>query len=54
MIDPEVLRHSGLDPERYRGFAAGFGLDRFAMLKYGIDDILLMYQGDTRFLAQFR
>ena len=54
MIDPEVLRHSGLDPRRYRGFAAGFGLDRFAMLKYGIDDILLMYQGDARFLARFR
>ena len=54
MIDPNVLRNSGLDPERYQGFAAGFGLDRFAMLKYGIDDILMMYQGDVRFLRQFR
>ena len=54
MIDPHVLRNAGLDPERYQGFAAGFGLDRFAMLKYGIDDILLMYQGDVRFLRQFR
>ena len=54
MIDPNVLRNAGLDPQRYQGFAAGFGLDRFAMLKYGIDDILLMYQGDTRFLRQFR
>lgn len=54
MIDPNVLRNAGLDPERYQGFAAGFGLDRFAMLKYGIDDILLLYQGDVRFLRQFR
>ena len=54
MIDPNVLHNSGLDPERYQGFAAGFGLDRFAMLKYGIDDILKMYQGDVRFLRQFR
>ena len=54
MIDPNVLANAGLDPERYQGFAAGFGLDRFAMLRYGIDDILQMYQGDTRFLRQFR
>ena len=54
MIDPNVFCNAGLDPQRYQGFAAGFGLDRFAMLKYGIDDILLMYQGDTRFLRQFR
>ncbi len=54
MIDPNVLTKAGGDPERYQGFAAGFGLDRFAMLRYGIDDILLMYQGDTRFLRQFR
>lgn len=54
MIDPNVLRNAGLDPERHQGFAAGFGLDRFAMLKYGIDDILLLYQGDARFLRQFR
>ncbi len=54
MIDPEVLRNAGIDPQRHQGFAAGFGLDRFAMLKYGIDDIQLMYQGDSRFLRQFR
>lgn len=54
MIDPAVLSNSGLDPEVYQGFAAGFGLDRFAMLKYGIDDISRMYNGDTRFLGQFR
>ncbi len=54
MIDPEVFRHAGYDPERYSGFAAGFGIDRFAMLKYGIDDIQLLFQGDVRFLRQFR
>jgi len=54
MIDPNVLTNAGLDHERFQGFAAGFGLDRFAMLRYGIDDILQMYQGDTRFLRQFR
>ncbi len=53
MIDPEVFRHVGYDPERYTGFAAGFGIDRFAMLKYGIDDIQLLFQGDVRFLRQF-
>ncbi len=54
MIDPNVLQAAKLDPEKYQGFAAGFGLDRFAMLKYDIDDIPLMFQGDARFLRQFR
>lgn len=54
LIDPEVLRHVGYDPEEYSGFAAGFGLDRFAQLKYDINDIQLLFQGDTRFLRQFR
>jgi len=54
MIDPEVFRHVGYDPERYTGFAFGLGIDRMAMLKYGIDDIQLLYQGDVRFLRQFR
>ena len=54
MIDPNVLRSANLDPEKYQGFAAGFGLDRFAMLKYDINDISLLYNGDTRFLRQFR
>jgi phenylalanyl-tRNA synthetase alpha chain len=54
MIDPEVFRHVGYDPDRYSGFAAGLGLDRFALLKYDIDDIQLLYQGDVRFLRQFR
>jgi len=54
MIDPEVMRAAKLDPEKYQGFAAGFGLDRFAMLKYDINDISLLFQGDVRFLRQFR
>ncbi|MCB1021445.1 MAG: phenylalanine--tRNA ligase subunit alpha [Bryobacterales bacterium] len=54
MIDPNVLRAAKLDPTQYQGFAAGFGLDRFAMLKYDINDISLLYNGDVRFLRQFR
>jgi phenylalanyl-tRNA synthetase alpha chain len=54
MIDPNVLAAAGHDPARVQGFAAGFGLDRFAMLKYDINDISLLYNGDTRFLRQFR
>ncbi len=54
MIDPNVLRAAGLDPEKYQGFAAGLGLDRLAMNKYDINDISLLYNGDTRFLRQFR
>ena len=54
MIDPNVLRSANLDPTKYQGFAAGFGLDRFAMLKYDINDISLLYNGDVRFLRQFR
>jgi phenylalanyl-tRNA synthetase alpha chain len=54
MIDPEVFRHVGYDPERYAGFAFGLGIDRFTMLKYDIDDIQLFFQGDVRFLRQFR
>ncbi|HZS49939.1 MAG TPA: phenylalanine--tRNA ligase subunit alpha [Bryobacterales bacterium] len=54
MIDPAVYRYVGYDPERYSGFAFGMGLDRIAMLKYGINDIQLFFQGDVRFLRQFR
>ncbi len=53
MVHPEVLKNCGLDPEVYSGFAFGFGLDRMVMLKYGIDDIRLLYEADTRFLEQF-
>jgi phenylalanyl-tRNA synthetase alpha chain len=53
MIHPDVFRHCGVDPEQWSGFAFGTGLDRPAMLRYGIDDLRLMFEGDARFLAQF-
>lgn len=53
MVHPNVLRMSGFDPEKYSGFAFGMGVERFAMLKYGIDDIRHFYTNDTRFLEQF-
>jgi len=53
MIDPEVFRMVGYDPEQYSGFAFGLGVERIAMLKYGIDDIRLFYENDLRFLSQF-
>jgi phenylalanyl-tRNA synthetase alpha chain len=53
MVHPSVIRNAGLDPERYRGFAFGMGLDRLAMLKWGIDDIRLMHSADLRFINQF-
>lgn len=53
MVHPEVLRHGGIDPERYSGWAFGLGVDRFAMVKYDINDIQLFFQGDVRFLEQF-
>lgn len=54
MIHPNVFGYVGYDSERYSGFAFGSGLERPAMLKYGVDDIQLFFQGDTRFLRQFR
>lgn len=53
MVHPQVLRNCGIDPEEYSGFAFGFGVDRMVMLKYGIDDIRLLYESDMRFLDQF-
>jgi phenylalanyl-tRNA synthetase alpha chain len=53
-VHPKVVRHFGLDPEQHIGFAFGIGADRFAMLRYGIDDLRLMFDGDLRFLAQFQ
>lgn len=53
LIHPDVLRAGGIDPEQYSGFAFGFGLNRLAMLKYGINDIRLFNAGDLRFLKQF-
>jgi len=53
MIDPNVLEAGGIDPERSTGFAFGWGLDRIAMIRYGIPDLRLMYENDLRFLEQF-
>ncbi len=53
LIDPEVLKMVGYDPDEFSGFAFGLGVERIAMLKYGIDDIRLYYENDLRFLSQF-
>jgi phenylalanyl-tRNA synthetase alpha chain len=53
MIHPEVFRSVGYDPDTYTGFAFGAGIERIAMLKYGIDDIRLFFENDQRFLQQF-
>jgi phenylalanyl-tRNA synthetase alpha chain len=52
-VHPTVLRNFGLDPERHIGFAFGSGLERLTMLRYGVDDLRLFFDGDLRFLAQF-
>ena len=53
MVHPQVLRNGGIDPEKYTGWAFGLGVDRFAMMKYDINDIQLFFQSDVRFLKQF-
>jgi phenylalanyl-tRNA synthetase alpha chain len=53
MVHPNVLRHGGVDPQQYQGFAFGMGIDRLAMLRYGVDDLRLFFQNDLRFLRQF-
>jgi phenylalanyl-tRNA synthetase alpha chain len=53
-VHPTVVRNFGLDPERYIGFAFGMGPDRLAMLRYGIDDMRLLFENDLRFLSQFK
>jgi phenylalanyl-tRNA synthetase alpha chain len=53
MVHPQVLRNGGIDPDKYSGWAFGLGVDRFAMVKYDINDIQLFFQGDVRFLEQF-
>ena len=53
MVDPNVLQTAGYDPEKYTGFAAGFGVERFAMVLHKIDDIRRVYASDRRFLQQF-
>ena len=54
MVHPNVFRSSGIDPEQYQGFAFGMGVERLAMLRYGVNDLRLFFDNDLRFLAQFR
>ncbi len=54
MVHPHVLDVGGIDTERYTGFAFGMGVERIAMLKYGVDDIRLFYENDMRFIGQFK
>jgi phenylalanyl-tRNA synthetase alpha chain len=53
MVDPNVLRYCGIDPERHTGFAFGCGLDRIAMIRFGVPDLRLFFENDLRFLEQF-
>ena len=53
MVHPAVLRNVGIDPERYTGYAFGLGVERFAMLRYGVDDLRSFFENDVRFLKQF-
>jgi phenylalanyl-tRNA synthetase alpha chain len=53
MVHPSVLRNIGIDPERYTGFAFGLGVERFAMLRHGVDDLRSFFDNDVRFLRQF-
>ena len=53
MVHPEVLRNGGVDPAKYSGWAFGLGVDRYALMKYGINDIQILFQSDVRFLEQF-
>ena len=53
MVHPNVLRNVGIDPEKYTGFAFGLGVERFAMLRYGVDDLRSFFENDVRFLRQF-
>jgi phenylalanyl-tRNA synthetase alpha chain len=53
MVHPNVLRNCGLDPDRWTGYAFGMGIERFAMLRYGVNDLRLFFENDLRFLRQF-
>ncbi len=53
MVHPNVLSNCGIDPERYTGFAFGLGVERFAMLRYGVSDLRAFFENDLRFLKQF-
>jgi phenylalanyl-tRNA synthetase alpha chain len=54
MVHPRVLRNVGYDPDVVQGFAFGLGVDRLAMIRYGITDIRYLWENDQRFLRQFR
>jgi phenylalanyl-tRNA synthetase alpha chain len=54
MVDPNVLKNSKIDPEKFSGFAFGMGVERIAMLRYRINDIRLLFENDYRFLSQFK
>lgn len=53
MVHPHVLRAAGVDPDTYQGFAFGMGIERLSLLRYGVDDVRLFYNGDLRFVNQF-
>ena len=53
MVHPNVLLSGGVDPRKYAGFAFGMGVDRLVMIKYGIEDVRLLYAGDLRLVNQF-
>jgi phenylalanyl-tRNA synthetase alpha chain len=53
MVDPNVFKYVNYDSEKYTGYAFGMGIERIAMLKYGIDDIRIFFENDLRFLKQF-
>ena len=53
MVHPNVLKNAGIDSREWQGFAFGMGVDRLVMLKYGIDDVRLLYSGDLRLVNQF-
>ena len=54
MVHPSVFEHVGIDSEAYTGFAFGMGVERLAMLRYGVNDLRLFFENDLRFLEQFR
>ena len=54
MVDPEVFKSVKINHKKYKGFAFGLGIERIAMLKYGIEDIRMLFDGDIRFLRQFK
>ena len=53
MVHPNVLKSAGVDSDKYRGFAFGLGIERMAMLRYGVNDLRLFFENDLKFLKQF-